>query len=45
MTSVRKSDERFRQLMDLAEGGNAEAVADLWREFQQDIHAEGSIHE
>jgi hypothetical protein len=33
MTSARKSDERFRQLMDLAEGGNAEAVADLWLEF------------
>lgn len=24
---------RFRQLLDLAEEGNAEAVGDLWREF------------
>lgn len=26
-------DKRFRQLLDLARGGDAEAAADLWREF------------
>jgi hypothetical protein len=28
-----RRDPRFRQLLQLAKDGNAEAVADLWREF------------
>lgn len=28
-----KRDRRFRQLLDMARGGDAEAVADLWREY------------
>lgn len=36
-----KRDERFRQLWDQAEGGDQEAVGDLWREFGFDYRGEG----
>lgn len=32
-----KRDERFRQLLDKARAGNAEAVADLWKEYDFDF--------
>ncbi len=28
-----KRDKRFNQLLDMASGGDAEAVTDLWREY------------
>jgi len=28
-----KRDKRFRQLLDMARNGDAEAAADLWREY------------
>jgi len=28
-----KRDKRFSQLLDMARGGDVEAVADLWREY------------
>lgn len=35
-----KRDKRFHQLLDKARAGNAEAVADLWREYDFDFERE-----
>lgn len=35
-----KRDKRFYQLLDMARGGNAEAAADLWREYGFDFERE-----
>lgn len=36
-----KRNPRFQQLMELAKDGDAEAVGDLWREFQFAYEREG----
>lgn len=40
-----KSDKRFQQLLDLARGGDATAVHDLWAEYRFDFHKESTGHE
>lgn len=35
-----RRDKRFLQYLDMAQAGNAEAVADLWREYGFDFERE-----
>ena len=40
--SLPQRDQRFNELLDLAREGNAEAIADLWKEYGFDFEREES---